>query len=67
MEDCVIGTTLVLDLPCNWKLVVENLIDVYHVQVVHAKSFGAHRGSPDRYPMHPAQVRRHCTIYDAPP
>jgi phenylpropionate dioxygenase-like ring-hydroxylating dioxygenase large terminal subunit len=67
MEDCVIGTKLVLDLPCNWKLVVENLIDVYHVQVVHAKSFGAHRGSPDKYPMHLRKYGGTCTIYDAAP
>ena len=67
MEDCVLGTKLLLDLPCNWKLVVENLIDVYHVQVVHAKSFGKHRGSPDRYPMHLRKYGGTCTIYEAAP
>ena len=67
MEDCTLGTKLILDLPCNWKLVVENLIDVYHVQVVHAKSFGKHRGSPDRYPMHLRKYGGTCTIYTPPP
>ena len=67
MEDCTLGTKLILDLPCNWKLVVENLIDVYHVQVVHAKSFGKHRGSPDRYPMHLRKYGGTCTIYTAAP
>jgi Rieske 2Fe-2S family protein len=67
MEDCRLGTKLVLDLACNWKLVVENLIDVYHVQVVHAKSFGQHRGSPDRYPMHLRKYGGTCTIYEAAP
>jgi Rieske 2Fe-2S family protein len=67
MEDCLLGTKLILDLPCNWKLVVENLIDVYHVQVVHAKSFGKHRGSPDRYPMHLRKYGGTCTIYEAAP
>jgi Rieske 2Fe-2S family protein len=67
MGDCRLGTKLLLDLACNWKLVVENLIDVYHVQVVHAKSFGQHRGSPDRYPMHLRKYGGTCTIYEAAP
>lgn len=28
-----------LEVDCNWKLVVENLYDVYHLNVVHANSF----------------------------
>lgn len=67
MEDCVLGTKLVVDLECNWKLVVENLMDVYHAQTVHAKSFGKHRGSPDRYPFHLRKYGGTCTIYEAAP
>jgi choline monooxygenase len=67
MEDCVLGTKLIVDLECNWKLVVENLMDVYHAQTVHAKSFGKHRGSPDRYPFHLRKYGGTCTVYDAAP
>ena len=30
----------VLSVGCNWKLLVENLIDIYHVPVLHGPSFG---------------------------
>ena len=41
MEDCRLGNRIVLDLDCNWKFVPENLMDFYHVGVLHAKTFGA--------------------------
>jgi len=41
MEDCVLTDALVMDVPANWKLVLENFIDVYHFSVLHAKTFGA--------------------------
>jgi phenylpropionate dioxygenase-like ring-hydroxylating dioxygenase large terminal subunit len=41
MENCRLGNKIVLDLDCNWKLVHENLMDFYHVNVLHAKSFGS--------------------------
>ncbi len=41
MEDCRLGNRIVLDLECNWKFVHENLMDFYHVGVLHAKTFGA--------------------------
>ncbi len=41
MEKCRLGNRIVLDLACNWKLVHENLMDFYHVGVLHANSFGA--------------------------
>lgn len=40
-EDCRLGNRLELDLACNWKFVPENLMDFYHVGVLHAKTFGA--------------------------
>lgn len=40
-EKCRLGNRIVLDLECNWKFVHENLMDFYHVGVLHAKSFGA--------------------------
>ena len=30
------------EVPCNWKFVPENLMDMYHVGVIHKSSFGAH-------------------------
>jgi len=41
MEECRLGNRLALDLACNWKFVHENLMDFYHVGVLHAKTFGA--------------------------
>ena len=32
----------VFDVPCNWKFIPENLMDMYHVGVIHKESFGAH-------------------------
>lgn len=40
LDKCRLGNKLVLDIECNWKLVHENLMDFYHVNVLHAKSFG---------------------------
>jgi Rieske 2Fe-2S family protein len=41
MEKCRLGNKIVLDLACNWKFVHENLMDFYHVGVLHAGTFGA--------------------------
>ncbi len=30
------------EVPCNWKFVPENLMDMYHVGVIHRASFGGH-------------------------
>lgn len=40
-DDCRLGNRIVLDLACNWKFVHENLMDFYHVGVLHARTFGA--------------------------
>ena len=40
MQDLRLGDRLEVELPCNWKLVVENIIDIYHMKVVHAKTNG---------------------------
>jgi len=41
-EDCLVADKLVFEVDCNWKLVVENLLDTYHASVVHGKTFGGH-------------------------
>jgi phenylpropionate dioxygenase-like ring-hydroxylating dioxygenase large terminal subunit len=40
MHDCRTAHRIVTELDCNWKLAVENLMDYYHVGVLHAKTFG---------------------------
>lgn len=40
-ETCRSVEKVVLKIDCNWKLLVENLIDVYHVPIIHKGSFGS--------------------------
>jgi len=67
MENLRLASKIVLDLPTNWKFVVENLMDVYHVRTLHYNSFGKHRGSPEKYPFHLRQNGGTFTKYDARP
>lgn len=39
-EETVLVDTYTYEIDCNWKLVPENLADVYHVEVIHRGSFG---------------------------
>lgn len=39
-EDCRLAIKTVCDVDCNWKIVVENFIDFYHVNVVHTTTNG---------------------------
>ena len=49
-EDCLLVDKTVIDLDCNWKFVIEHLMDIYHVGVVHGGSFGQrHRGAQERH------------------
>jgi len=48
MEDCRLASKFRIELDCNWKLVVENLLDVYHVAVLHGGSFGKYRGAAEK-------------------
>jgi Rieske 2Fe-2S family protein len=44
----------VFEVPCNWKFVPENLMDMYHVGVIHKDSFGGHFPVNDfRYNLKP--------------
>ena len=41
------------EVPCNWKFIPENLMDMYHVGVIHGASFGGHFPVNDfRYNLH---------------
>lgn len=67
MEDLRLGSKITLDLPTNWKFVVENLMDVYHVRTLHYNSFGKHRGPPENFPFNLRKNGGTCTRYEARP
>src|SRR3546814_10363085 len=41
MENCRLADLMHMELNCNWKFLHENLMDYYHVGVLHVKTFGA--------------------------
>ncbi len=41
-EETRVSDIYVFDVPCNWKFIPENLMDMYHVGVIHKESFGGH-------------------------
>lgn len=41
MDRCRLSAKLTIPFNCNWKFIVENLMDYYHVGVLHVRSFGA--------------------------
>ena len=57
MEDCVAGARVEFNLNCNWKFVVENLFDVYHVTTIHAGTFGKYRDTIDYFTDKPGQEK----------
>jgi Rieske 2Fe-2S family protein len=62
-EQCRTATREVLEVPCNWKLLVENLIDIYHVPVIHKGSFGGFLKS-DRNKIDFKLIERGGWIYE---
>ena len=47
---CRLGDKYEIELECNWKLVVENFMDIYHILVLHASSIGSEFPDPLDYP-----------------
>ena len=41
-ENTKISDKFEFEVACNWKFIPENLMDMYHVGVIHKTSFGAH-------------------------
>ena len=39
-DHCKLAQKVEIDVKCNWKFLVENLIDIYHVGVIHKGTFG---------------------------
>lgn len=67
MENCRIASKVHFAAKANWKFVVENVMDVYHSQTLHYKTFGKHRGRPDRFPFHLRKNGGTCTVYEGKP
>ena len=47
-QDMVLVDTYTYEVDANWKLVPENLADVYHVDVIHRSTFGVTGYRPDQ-------------------
>ena len=53
-EKCRLSSRLEWDFDCNWKLVSENAMDMYHVGTLHASTFGAGTNVDDaKIMLHP--------------
>ena len=65
-EACRLGNRIELNLACNWKFVPENLMDFYHVGVLHAGTFGA-RFSWENEHVHLKPGGGIAIFYDAGP
>lgn len=39
-DQCEVIEKLEIQVKCNWKLLVENLVDIYHVPILHKGTFG---------------------------
>ncbi|MDR5815087.1 aromatic ring-hydroxylating dioxygenase subunit alpha [Caballeronia sp. LZ033] len=39
-DECRMAEKMQIEVACNWKLLVENLVDIYHVPVLHTGTFG---------------------------
>ena len=61
-----LATKHVVNLDCNWKFVVENLQDFYHVQVLHLDTFGAHIDIDD-FVFNVKENGGFSSFYDAAP
>lgn len=55
-ENCRLSDKLVIESDVNWKLVVENFIDVYHFRVLHAGTFGQQKSPAVTLPYDEDQV-----------
>ena len=65
-EKTRLATKYVAELDCNWKFVVENLQDFYHVQVLHLDTFGGHINIDD-FVFNVKEKGGFSSFYDAAP
>lgn len=65
-EDCRLAIKTVSELDCNWKLVVENLIDFYHLDVVHSATNGR-TFTADAFKFTPRERGGYTATYNSGP
>jgi phenylpropionate dioxygenase-like ring-hydroxylating dioxygenase large terminal subunit len=65
-EDCKLAVKTVSEVDCNWKLVVENLIDLYHVNVVH-RSTNGHSFTKEAFQFSPRPRGGYVAEYNSGP
>ena len=65
-EKTRLASKYVTELDCNWKFVVENLQDFYHVQVLHLDTFGGHINIDD-FVFNVKEKGGFSSFYDAAP
>jgi Rieske 2Fe-2S family protein len=65
-DECRLAVKTVGDLDCNWKLVVENVIDFYHLKVVHVNTNGRFF-TPKSFDLSLREGGGYVGFYDAGP
>jgi choline monooxygenase len=65
-EDCRLGIKTVNEVDCNWKLVCENLIDYYHIPVVHKKTNGR-KFTTDAFKFEPRENGGYVAMFNSGP
>ena len=65
-EKCKLAEKISIEVGCNWKFPVENLMDNYHSRVLHRKSIGPTMGV-ERFTAHRSGVKAFTAYYDAKP
>lgn len=64
--ECKLAEKVEIELNCNWKFLVENLIDIYHVGIIHRSTFGGFvKGEKLKFELEPNGGWR--TQYEARP
>lgn len=66
-EKTKLARVVEFDMRCNWKLSLENLIDIYHVGTVHAKTFGSRYRDKDNFNFNLLPDGSTSLFYDAAP
>lgn len=49
-EDCRVADKFVIELDCNWKLLVENFLDMYHISATHTDTLGREFPEAEDFP-----------------
>jgi phenylpropionate dioxygenase-like ring-hydroxylating dioxygenase large terminal subunit len=65
-EDCRLAYTIDIELDCNWKLAVENLLDIYHGASLHSDTLGAYSAA-DRHNFELSANGGYSMVYEGAP